>query len=262
MEEKPIYSSPEFHFKITASLLTSMIIGFILPIITNFSVQYGRYINIKNSFTLNANLSWMIQESPSVLWVIYFLINNNETYLNNPPNLILTLLFGLHYFNRTFIYSLRINKGNPIPIHIVLMAISFCYLNGYIQIYFLAKIYKYPQNWLFDIRFIIGIIMFFIGFFINVHSDGILRNLRKSCEIKEYKIPYGGFFEMVSGANFFGECIGWIGFALACWNFGAFSFAMNTCLFIGQRAYLHHHWYLKKFENYPKNRKAIIPFII
>jgi ABC-type uncharacterized transport system YnjBCD permease subunit len=28
------------------------------------------------------------------------------------------------------------------------------------------------------------------------------------------------------------------------------------------RAFTHHQWYKEKFENYPKNRKAIIPGII
>ncbi|MHA1855496.1 MAG: hypothetical protein ACTSWX_09125 [Promethearchaeota archaeon] len=27
------------------------------------------------------------------------------------------------------------------------------------------------------------------------------------------------------------------------------------------RAYSHHHWYLEKFPEYPKNRKAIFPYI-
>ena len=30
---------------------------------------------------------------------------------------------------------------------------------------------------------------------------------------------------------------------------------------IGPRAYNHHKWYLQKFEDYPKSRKAVIPLI-
>lgn len=65
---------------------------------------------------------------------------------------------------------------------------------------------------------------------INLHSDEILRNLRKEGET-EYKIPRGeiaiqsyfdviinsvsgGMFEYVSGANFFGEIIEWFGYFL------------------------------------------------
>jgi len=70
-------------------------------------------------------------------------------------------------------------------------------------------------------------------------------------------------FEYISGANFFGEIIEWLGFAIACWTLGGWAFALMTACNIGPRAYHHHCWYLEKFkETYPKNRKAIIPFIL
>ena len=54
--------------------------------------------------------------------------------------------------------------------------------------------------------------------FVNIDSDRRLRNLRsKSAEKLEngYKIPFGGFFEYISAANYFGEIVEWWGFALA-----------------------------------------------
>ena len=47
-------------------------------------------------------------------------------------------------------------------------------------------------------------------------------------------------FEYVSGANFFGEIVEWLGFALFVQTFGAFSFAAFTAMNIGPRA-VHHH---------------------
>ncbi|KTG33508.1 hypothetical protein cypCar_00010658 [Cyprinus carpio] len=49
-----------------------------------------------------------------------------------------------------------------------------------------------------------GSCMWLLGCIINIHSNHILRNLRKPGET-DYKIPRGGMFEYVSGANFFGE---------------------------------------------------------
>ena len=45
--------------------------------------------------------------------------------------------------------------------------------------------------------------------YINADSDGILRSLRDSrvADDTGYKIPRGGMFEYVSGANFFGEIL-------------------------------------------------------
>jgi len=108
---------------------------------------------------------------------------------------------------------------------------------------------------------ILGLSMFVIGWSINFNADGILRNLRKPGETA-YKIPRGGMFEFVSGANFFGEIVEWIGYTIASWSIAGLSFAIFTIAAIAPRAIQHHKWYKQKFEDYPKNRKALIPFIL
>ena len=53
--------------------------------------------------------------------------------------------------------------------------------------------------------------MFLCGVWINTQADGILRSLRDAsvADDRGYKIPRGGMFEYVSGANFFGEIVEW-----------------------------------------------------
>ena len=46
---------------------------------------------------------------------------------------------------------------------------------------------------IFFIFYFSGVLIFFTGMIINIHSDSILRNLRKPGE-KDYKIPKGGLF--------------------------------------------------------------------
>ena len=84
-------------------------------------------------------------------------------------------------------------------------------------------------------------------------------------------------FEYVSGANFFGESLEWVGYAIACWSVPAAVFAIFTCSMVGTRALAHHkfviihiyllldvcyRFYLQKFEDYPKSRKAYIPYLL
>jgi 3-oxo-5-alpha-steroid 4-dehydrogenase 1 len=77
-----------------------------------------------------------------------------------------------------------------------------------------------------------------------------------------YKIPVRGLFEYVTGANFFAEIIEWIGFSIASCSPTAAIFTLFSTVFLCFRAWHHHNFYLKKFENYPRSRKIIIPFLI
>jgi len=170
--------------------------------------------------------------------------------------------FLLHYFYRSFIYPLQMqNKANLMPLFASSLAFAFCFGNGYLQGRWLGYFSPvYPDSWLREPRFIFGLFLFFAGFGINIHSDHILRNLRKPGE-KGYKIPHGGFFEYVSAANYFGEILEWTGWAIACWSFPSACFAFFTFANIGPRGMSHHQWYKTKCEDYPPNRKAVIPFI-
>ncbi|KAG8504822.1 3-oxo-5-alpha-steroid 4-dehydrogenase 2, partial [Galemys pyrenaicus] len=138
----------------------------------------------------------------------------------------------------TFVYSL-FTRGRPFPIGFVFKGIVFCTGNGFLQGYSLIYCSEYPAEWYTDIRFGLGLFLFILGMGINIHSDYILHQLRKPGEVI-YKIPQGGLFTYVSGANFLGEIVEWLGFALATWSLPAFAFAFFTLCFLGLRAFYHH----------------------
>ncbi|KFP09285.1 3-oxo-5-alpha-steroid 4-dehydrogenase 2, partial [Egretta garzetta] len=164
----------------------------------------------------------------------------------------------LIYF-RTFIYPF-FTRGRPFPLQLLFFGTLFCIYNGFLQGYYLIYCAEYPNDWCTDIRFTSGLLLFLLGMGINIHSDLLLRQLRKPGEVT-YKIPQGGLFTYVSGANYFGEIVEWFGFAIATWSLPAFAFAFFTLCCIGPRAYHHHRYYLKTFTDYPKSRKALIPFV-
>jgi steroid 5-alpha-reductase/3-oxo-5-alpha-steroid 4-dehydrogenase 1 len=102
------------------------------------------------------------------------------------------------------------------------------------------------------------LIIFAIGFVINRHADSVLLSLRKPGETG-YKIPYGGLYNYISCPNYFGEMVEWFGFAFAAQSLSGWSFFIWTVCNLAPRAVLHHKWYLKKFPDYPKQRRALIP---
>ncbi|KAB0380855.1 hypothetical protein FD755_008639, partial [Muntiacus reevesi] len=138
----------------------------------------------------------------------------------------------------TFVYSL-LTRGRPFPVVYLFRGFVFCLGNGFLQGYYLAYCAEYPAEWYTDIRFSLGVFLFILGMGINIHSDYILRQLRKPGEII-YRIPQGGLFTYVSGANFLGEIIEWIGYAVASWSLPALAFAFFSVCFLGLRAFHHH----------------------
>ena len=88
-----------------------------------------------------------------------------------------------------------------------LSCVVFNLLNAFMQggwIFYISPLDYYTPAWFTSPQFIIGVIAFAAGMFINIQSDSIIRHLRKPGDRKHY-IPRGGMFRWVSSANYFGE---------------------------------------------------------
>ena len=144
------------------------------------------------------------------------------------------------------------------PISIAVSAFLFNCINGLLNGIYVGYFLDSDIN--FNATFIIGAVLFIIGMTINIQSDNKLISLRK--ESSGYKIPNGGMFRLISCPNHFGEIVEWCGFAIMAWSIPALTFAVWTFCNLSPRSMNHHEWYQEKFEDYPKNRKAVIPFLL
>uniref|UniRef100_A0AAQ6IBW5 3-oxo-5-alpha-steroid 4-dehydrogenase C-terminal domain-containing protein n=1 Tax=Anabas testudineus TaxID=64144 RepID=A0AAQ6IBW5_ANATE len=226
--------------------------------------SYGRHMGVcRPGKTIPAKLAWFLQEMPAFLIPLFLMLTSDKPFSMGKnldkqhhypfPTCCIDCFFTNH---RTFIYSL-LTRGTPFPLCVMMAGGFTCSLNGFLQGHYLlhcltALIYK--------LDFLLGLLLFYVGMVVNIHSDYILRNLRKPGEAI-YMIPTGGLFKYVSGANYLGEIVEWFGYALATWSLPALAFAVFSLCFIGPRAYYHHRFYQEKFKDYPKLRKALIPFI-
>ena len=66
----------------------------------------------------------------------------------------------------------------------------------------LCSLVAYDEAWLRSPQFVVGVALWALGFAINVHSDGVLRDLRRGRKPggPRYSIPRGGAFEWVRRA--------------------------------------------------------------
>ena len=239
-----------------------IIIGLLsFPFILKFDAPYGRHSSSKWGYSIDNKLAWIVMELPALLVcpLIFYLSTNEKSILTS----FFIFLWLVHYFNRTIIYPNRIlTKKKKMPLIIAMLAFIFNLVNGYINGYYFGFInFSYSLEWVYTPQFIIGSILFIVGFLINTSSDSILINLRKK-NTNEYTIPRKGLFNYISCPNFFGEIIEWLGFAVMTWSIAGLAFFLWTFFNLFPRALSHHTWYKNTFNDYPKNRKAVFPFII
>ncbi|NHJ47187.1 MAG: DUF1295 domain-containing protein [Asgard group archaeon] len=256
-------------------LLVSLGIALLVFVILFFvTAGYGRHTTKHWGPRMNTHLGWFLMEIPTVLVVgICFIFSDKLTSITHYAFIAIWLT---HYAHRVFIYPFQIRNGKKITLTVVAMGFVFNLINAYIQARWLFTLTDYTNEllfpisnatydarWLYSPQFIIGTIIFIGGYFINKQSDHILRNLRKPDDVDNgYKIPYGGLYKRLSCPNYLGEIVEWIGWAILTWSLAGAYFVFWTTANLLPRAIANHKWYKENFDDYPEERKALIPFLL
>ena len=156
-------------------------------------------------------IGWILMEAPVFVAMALLWACSSRRFETAP--LVMFLLFELHYFQRSFIFPFLIKGKSRMPLSIILMGVVFNTLNALMQggwIFYVSAADRYPLSWLWSWQFIAGTAVFFAGMAINIHSDNIIRHLRRPGDTRHY-LPRGGMFRYVSSANYFGEFVEWCG---------------------------------------------------
>lgn len=224
---------------------------------------YGQFRTKGWGFSINNKIGWVLMEVP--VFILMTLLCVYSDRYNSLPHLLFFALFQLHYFQRTFIFSFLIKGRSKIPLTIILMGVFFNVVNVTMQggwIFYISPEQYYTDAWLTTPQFIIGTILFFVGMWINIQSDSIIRGLRKRGDTKHY-IPKGGMFKYVSSANYFGEILEWVGFAILTWSLSGAVFVLWTIANLTPRAAAIYKSYTQKFGTKftDLKLKRIFPFI-
>ena len=212
---------------------------------------------------INNKLGWVLMEIPVLIVTCIIYI-----YASGWQNLTATVLISfltVHYIQRSLIYPFLMRGKSKIPISVVLMGAVFNVVNAYLicgWLFILAPEGRYTPSWLYSPQFIIGALIFIFGMVVNLHSDYIIRHLRKPGDTRHY-IPRGGMFKYVSSANYFGEITEWFGFAILTWSVPGAIFCMWTFANLAPRANSLYEKYAAEFgeEFTSLKRKRLIPFI-
>ncbi|KAJ7094022.1 hypothetical protein B0H15DRAFT_150227 [Mycena belliarum] len=214
---------------------------------------------------------------------------------------ILALAFLLHYLNRALISPLRTPSRSKAHISVPLAAAAFNTLNGSLMGSFIAAPAAPAPRVYFVAGLALWAFGFAGNVAHDEILANIRRRARakpKTAPGEHYAIPHGLLFRFVSFPNYLCEWIEWLGFALAAdprlaqallggtLFSGASREAAVTALrgpaaaflplvsppwvfliaeiaIMFQRAYRGHRWYQSKFgDNYPKERRIVVPFVL
>lgn len=253
---------PAIYYPILGGMIVLAIIVFIA--LQRITPGYGMTYDKKWGPSINNRLGWIIMEAPVfVAMLLMWILSPRRA---EAPLVVMTSFFLLHYFQRSFIFPLLMHGKSKMPLSIILSGVTFNLLNAYMIggwfFYVSPRPETYTTAWLYSPLFILGTVIFFTGMAINLHSDHIIRNLRRPGDTRHY-IPRGGMFRYVCSANYLGEFTEWLGFAILTWSLPGLVFAIWTFANLAPRAKATDTRYKAEFgrEYTSLRRKYIIPFI-
>jgi 3-oxo-5-alpha-steroid 4-dehydrogenase 1 len=246
-----------FHAYLLIAFLAST--AAIAPLLTVVRAPYGRYTRPGWGPTVPTRVGWALMELPAVaVFGACFAVGHRFS----AAALAFLVLWELHYLYRTLAFPLLLRPSErQVPALVIGAGIAFNVVNAYLNGRWLFGLgAERSAAWLHDPRFAAGACLFALGFAVHASSDRRLRRLRPPGETG-YAIPRGGLFHWVTSPNYLGEIVEWSGWALATWSLPGVAFALWTAANLAPRAWAHQRWYSERFEDYPHERRVLVPGI-
>lgn len=171
---------------------------------------------------------------------------------------LVTSAIAVHFFKRLFevLFIHKYSGSMPMDTAIFISGSYFLYVVAVAYSQHLSAGFPEPMI---DLKYA-GTVMFLVGIIGNFYHHYLLSKLRKEGE-KQYKIPYGGLFNLVICPHYLFEILGFIGISCISQTVFALSFTVGSTSYLIGRSYATRKWYLSKFEDFPKDVKAIIPYV-
>ncbi|MCG2785039.1 MAG: 3-oxo-5-alpha-steroid 4-dehydrogenase [Anaerolineae bacterium] len=118
-----------------------------------------------------------------------------------------------------------------------------------------AAALDHPDGW-----FWLGTILFAAGETLNFWHHKLLADQRGNS--REYVIPRGGLFGWVACPHYLFELLAWLGIALISRHLFVYISFVGMFGYLLARSLKTLAWYRAKFPDFPKERKALIPWLI
>eukprot|EP00762_Andalucia_godoyi_P004072 ANDGO_06245.mRNA.1 Steroid 5-alpha-reductase DET2 len=280
----------------TVSIVYYALCGFAaILIVSSFVVQFGKPANYgkfataaetagrSSQIEIPQRLAHILSDFPpgALLTPALFVGLVVQSGQVDVPAIVLVGYYVAHYLHRGLVHPLTMRysaKTTPLGICIGGMIPNYTFSAGFAL--HLAST-DYGNSYFYSPCFILGSLLFVIGYVINRWADYSLRELRKAAATSDpksqpesesqaltprsatYKVPHAGLFRLVTNPNYFGELVEWIGYAIATASLIGVLWALFGLSTFLPRSLATRRWYLRTFPGeFPPSRKALIPFLI
>ncbi|KAI9183887.1 3-oxo-5a-steroid 4- dehydrogenase [Blastocladiella emersonii ATCC 22665] len=231
----------------------------------SYRVEDGATVQFKD---LGPQIGWrtvfLIEYlGPMLIYPVFFHFGHliyGQDFEHTPTQGLLYSMLMLHFFKRELetLFVHRFSHGTMPLFNVFKNSFHYWILSGVLiawHVFSPNAVPEYSEEWR-----AACMALFAFGQTSNFLTHMTLRNLRPAGS-KERKIPYGYGFSLVSCPNYFFETLSWLAVLLLSQSWAAlifFVFAVGQMFLWAQKK---HKAYLKEFKDYPKNRKAMFPFI-
>ncbi|KAI4351245.1 hypothetical protein L6164_005621 [Bauhinia variegata] len=220
-------------------------------------LQYSKFWSITNAQKrIPSKRGMILGYTPAFLLALAsFWILPNQSF----RFMLLKSVLTLHFFKRIFeVLFIHKYSGNMALDTAIL--IPLCYLSNTATIVYAQNLTQtFPEPPI-DLLYP-GMALFLVGISGNFYHHYLLSKLRAKDE-KEYKIPKGGLFDLVICPHYLFEIIESIGVSFISQTLPAFIFSISSGSYLMGQSISTRRWYISKFEDFPKDVKAIIPFVL
>lgn len=249
-----------FHLLLAVMTALAVVVFVSLHFVT---AGYGQFRTRQWGPSIDNHWGWVFMEVPAFVTVaVIWALSPSPEHV---PEALLAALFLLHYFQRSFVFPFLMNGRSRMPLVIMAMGAVFNVVNGIIQgggLFWFPQP-AYAEGWSYLLRWnvLLGLALFFAGMAINLHSDHVIRHLRRPGDTRHH-LPQHGMYRYVTSANYLGELTEWTGFAIAAASPAAWVFVIWTAANLIPRANAIHRRYVQEFGvEAVGRRKRIFPFL-
>jgi len=261
----PLLHLPALQYKANIAITSLQVLGFGggAQEAGGINAGYSKFADVGAAFKVHSRLGMVLLYSPALVVSLAYLKDSPTS--GNGRERLTAFLLSIH-FGKRVLESMLLHRYSGTMNGDFLLPISTSYaLTAALVAHQQRQVASYAGNSASQWMLLAGIGLNAMGQLGNFYHHWLLAAMRPNNGGTEgsskYVIPSGGMFKYVNTPHYFFELVAWLGIAFVTQHLNSFFVVGDMLSYLSGRSIATTRWYNAKFENYPAERKNLIPFI-